>query len=157
MVGFGKQFRFQVNESALQSGIGQYTISNATSIPEVWDITDIYNVGNLQNTGSAGTFAFKAQLGELRKYIALDPSNYYSPSKESQSFVANQDLKGTILRTAQGQYLDVDYLIITPSFLSMSAEKLANFHRVNSNLNVKVVKLEDIYQEFSDFGYLSNQ
>ena len=31
----------------------------------------------------------------------------------------------------------------------MSAEKLANFHRQHSNLNVKVVKLEEIYQEFS--------
>lgn len=149
LIGYGKQFRFQVNASALESGIGQYTISNATSIPEVWDITDIYNVGNLQNSGSTGTFSFKAVLGELRKYIAVDPSNYYSPSKESQSYVVNQDLKGSILKTTQGQFLDVDYLIITPSFLSMSAEKLANFHRQHSNLKVKVVKLEDIYQEFS--------
>ncbi len=149
LIGYGKQFRFQVNESATQTGIGQYTISNASSIPEVWDITDIYNVGNLSNVGSTGTFSFKAALGELRKYIAVDPSNYYTPSKDSQSFVANQDLKGTILKTAQGQYLDLDYLIITPSFLSMSAEKLANFHRQYSNLNVKVVKLEEIYQEFS--------
>ncbi len=147
--GYGKQFRFQVNESALETGIGQYTISNATSIAEVWDITDIYNVGNIQNSGTTGTYSFKAVLGELRKYIAVDPSNYYSPSKESQAYVSNQDLKGSILKTAQGQYLDVDYLIITPAYLSMSAEKLANFHRQYSNLNVKVVKLEDIYQEFS--------
>lgn len=149
LIGYGKQFRFQVNESATQTGVGQYTISNASSIPEVWDITDIYNVGNVPNAGSTGTYSFKAVLGELRKYIAIDPSNYYSPSKDSQSAVANQDLKGTILRTTNGQFLDVEYLIITPSFLSMSAEKLASFHRQHSNLNVKVVKLEDIYQEFS--------
>ena len=147
--GYGKQFRFQVDESALQTGIAQYTISNASTIPEVWDITDIYNVGNLSNIGGSGTFSFRATLGELRQYVAVEPSNYYSPSKDSQSAVANQDLKGTILRTAQGQYLDVDYLIITPSALAMSAEKLANFHRQRSNLNVKVVKLENIYQEFS--------
>ena len=149
LIGYGKQFQFQVDESATESGIGQYMISNASSIPEVWDVTDIYNVGKLANSGSTGTYAFKAVLGELRKYVAIDPSNYYSPSKESQSVVVNQDLKGSILKTAQGQYLDVDYLIITPAFLSNSAEKLANFHRQNSNLNVKVVKLENIYQEFS--------
>ena len=149
LTGYGKQFRFQVNESATASGIGQYTISNASSIPEVWDITDIYNVANVSNIGASGSFSFKAVLGELRKYVAIDPSNFYSPSKDSQSVVANQNLKGTIFKTAQGQFLDVDYLIITPAFLAMSAEKLANFHRINSNLSVKVVKLEDIYQEFS--------
>src|SRR5690606_26586552 len=41
------------------------------------------------------------------------------------------------------------YLIITPAFLNSQAEKLANFHRGYSNLNVKVVNLETIYPEFS--------
>ncbi|MBP8887265.1 MAG: type IX secretion system sortase PorU, partial [Flavobacterium sp.] len=39
--------------------------------------------------------------------------------------------------------------IISPSFLFNQAEKLANFHRNYSNLNVKVITLESIYQEFS--------
>ena len=46
-------------------------------------------------------------------------------------------------------FKDIDYLIITPAFLNSQAEKLANFHRNYSQLNVKVVNLETIYQEFS--------
>jgi F420-0:gamma-glutamyl ligase len=40
-------------------------------------------------------------------------------------------------------------VIITPTLLSAQAEKLANFHRSYSQLNVKVITTESIYQEFS--------
>ena len=40
-------------------------------------------------------------------------------------------------------------MIITPAFLALQAEELAAFHRIQSNLNVKVIPLEAIYQEFS--------
>ena len=43
----------------------------------------------------------------------------------------------------------IDYLIICPVFLKNQAEKLANFHRNNSQMNVKVVTLDLIYQEFA--------
>ena len=61
--------------------------------------------------------------------------------------MSNQNLKGTIFTNAQGVKQDVDYIIITPSLLGTQAEKLANFHRNYSKLNVKVVFLENIYQE----------
>jgi len=146
--GYGKQFRFQYNDAAILTGIGDYQISTASGISQVWDITDIYNATKAENSNQAN-FSFRAYLGEVRKYIAIDPSDYYSPSKESQPRVANQDLKGTIFNNAQGQFQDIDYIIVTPNNLKSQAEKLANFHRNYSQLNVKVVTLENIYQEFS--------
>lgn len=159
LTGYGRQFRFQYDAAATSTGIAQYQISNATGVNQVWDITDIYNVSKAENNG-ASQFAFKAYLGEIRKYIAIDPKNYFSPSKESQSRIANQNLKGTIFRNSQGSFQDVDYLIVTPASLNSQAERLADFHRNYSQLNVKVVNLENIYQEFSsgkqDIGAIRN-
>jgi len=146
--GYGKQFRFQYDLSSSSLGVATYTINNATSISQVWDITDIFNVTKTENT-NLSSFSFKANLGELKKYIAIDPQDYYTPLKESKSKISNSNIKGTVFKNTQGQFQDVDYIIITPEFLKTQAEKLASFHRLNSNLNVKVLTLESIYQEFS--------
>ena len=148
LTGYGKQFRFQYNEASTLSGIAEYQLNSASGIKQVWDITDIYNATKVENP-SLNTFSFKANLGETRNYITIDETDFYSPLKESQTKVTNQDLKGTIFKNAQGVFQDVDYLIITPSFLNIQAEKLAAFHRNYSQLNVKVVNLENIYNEFS--------
>jgi hypothetical protein len=146
--GYGKQFLFQYDLANSSLGIVNYTISNANGISQVWDVTDIYNATKVENTNQA-SFSFKANLGELRKYVAVDALDYYTPLKTSKTKVTNQNLKGTLFKNAQGQFQDIDYAIITPASLSPQAEKLANFHRTYSNLNVKVIQLENIYQEFS--------
>jgi len=145
--GNGKQYRFQYNDASTLLGVGEYQVSNAANITQVWDITDLYNVTKAVNANQTN-FTFKAYLGETRKYLVVDPNDYYSPLKDSKSKVDNQNLKGTVFNNAQGQFQDVDYLIITPQFLYNQAEKLAVFHRSNSNLNVKTITLESIYQEF---------
>ncbi|VXA93847.1 Peptidase C25 [Flavobacterium sp. 9AF] len=145
---FGKQFEFYNNQQETNIGVGEYVISNATTIGEVWDVTDIYNVTNYINPNQ-NNFSFKVDLGYKKKYIALDYSDLYEPSKESITTVVNQNLKGTIFNDSQGNFQDIDYLIIAPSFLVNEAERLANFHRNYSGLIVRVVSLESIYLEFS--------
>ena len=146
--GYGKQFHFQYGLSSSSMGVVSYNISNAAGISRVWDVTDIYNVTKVENSNQA-TFSFKANLGELRKYIAIDALDYFVPLKSGKTKIVNQNLKGTLFKNNQGQFQDIDYVIITPAFLSAQAEKLANFHRSYSNLNVKVILLENIYPEFS--------
>jgi hypothetical protein len=148
LIGTGKQFRFQYDLAGSSIGIANYTITNASGISQVWDITDLYNVSKIENTNQTA-FSFKAPLGEVRKYLMVDASDYYAPLKENQSKIANQNLKGTLLKNNQNTFQDLDYVILSPKFLLPQAEKLANFHRNNSNLNVRVISLETIYQEFS--------
>ena len=140
--GYGKQFGFRVKDAATQVGVANYTISNASSIAQVWDVTDPYNAQNIANTSA--NLTFKAQLGEVKEYRAIDMSNLFTPEVITNSRVTNQNLKGNIFNDG-----DVDYLIICPDFLVTSANKLANFHRTSSNLNTKVVPLSLIYEEFS--------
>jgi hypothetical protein len=159
LTGYNKQFRFQTSEAETNIGVGEYQISNASSIKQIWDITDIYNVQKTENQSGSG-FTFRANLGVQKKYIAVDGNDYYTPLKDSKTRVDNQNLKGTVFKNAQGQFQDVDYLIITPKNLTAQAEKLANFHRGYSQMNVKVIQLENIYHEFSsgkqDIGAIRN-
>jgi hypothetical protein len=146
--GYGKQFNFQYDASIASIGVVNYTLSNAAAITQVWDITDLYNVSKFENTNQQ-SFSFKATLGELREYVAIDASDYYIPLKENTPKVSNQNIKGSVFKNNQGQFEDIDYVIITPKSLITQAEKLANFHRSYSKLNVKVITTESIYPEFS--------
>ncbi|WP_281631070.1 type IX secretion system sortase PorU [Flavobacterium luteolum] len=148
LLGTGKQFQFQYNAAGSTVGIVNYNIGNASAITQIWDITDLYNISKIENANQ-NAFSFKANLGEVRKYITLDPSDYYVPLKENQSKIANQNLKGILFRNSQNAFQDIDYVIVTPKTLVSQAERLASFHRTKSNLNVKVIALENIYQEFS--------
>jgi hypothetical protein len=129
--GYGKQFRFQYNASATGIGIAEYQISNASGINQIWDITDIYNVTRT-NTNTASNITFKANLGELRKYITVALNDLYTPLKEAQTRVFNQNLKGNIFKDAQGNFADIDYIIVAPYTFTPQAERLANFHLLTS-------------------------
>lgn len=157
--GYGKQFLFRNDEAGLNIGVGEYQLSSASGISQVWDVTDIYNVSKIENPGLVN-FSFKAVLGEVRKYVALDAANLYTPPSQSGGRIANQDLKGTLFIDNQDGTKSLDYLIVTPTSLRAQAEKLANFHRNYSQLKVAVVELPQIYQEFSsgkqDIGAIRN-
>ena len=159
LIGFGKQFSFFNNQEATNIGVGQYNFTNAAQINEVWDVTDRFNAINYVNSSGAN-FSFKVTLGSVKKYISVDYSDAYSPLRESNSVVSNQNLKGTIFLNNSGSFEDIDYLIIAPKNLLVPAERLADFHRINSGLKVKVVSIESIYQEFSsgqqDIGAIRN-
>ena len=86
--------------------------------------------------------------------------DFYVPRKTNTTNVPNQDIKGTVFLDAQGEFKDIDYLIVAPNYLRAQAERLAQINRTQHNLNVKVYTLESIYQEFSsgmqDIGGIRN-
>ncbi len=145
----GQQFQFKHNDMPTLSGIGEFVISNAAGIAEIWDVSDPYNPQYYKNTGATVDFSFKTTLGTEKIFHTVESADLYTPTIVANKFVSNQDLKGTIFLNQQQQFEDIDYLIITPSFLQNQAEQLAAINREKNNLNVKVVTLESIYQEFS--------
>ncbi|WP_188457223.1 type IX secretion system sortase PorU [Psychroflexus planctonicus] len=144
------QFTFQKNDIDTQIGVGEYVISNASRISQVWDITDMHQVSSYQNETNQASFSFKANLGEQRKYQAFVPSDAFTPLiDQSNKNVSNQNLKGTILTNAQGQFEDIDYLVITHSDFLAQANRLADLRSSTSNLTSRVVSLDQIYNEFN--------
>ena len=130
-------------------GIAQYNMTNTTGVSEIWDISDRFNVTTTINSDNSGSLSFKTFSGEERSYLAFSYSNVLTPSQDSRSSVANQDLKGTIFNNDLGQFQDIDYIILSPSEFLTQAERLAQINRDQYNLNVKVVDLQTIYNEFS--------
>ena len=146
--GNNQQMPFRWNQASTTSGIGEYQISNASQFSQVWDITDPSLILSKLNASNS-TFSFKANLGESREYVAINPSNYYQPTKINQSYVPNQNLKGTIFNDESGNFKDIDYLIVTPSSLLQAATKLADHRYQVDGINIKVITLNQIYEEFS--------
>ncbi len=155
----GGQFKFRNNNVAQLSGVGEYQITNAAQVDQVWEITDKANVRYLPNNQGA-SFNFKANLGELKTYVVVKDSDYFEPRRDGSASVANQDLKGTIFLNDQGVFQDIDYLIVSSNEMLAQAERLASINKTQYNLNIKVVTLDKIYNEFStgnqDIGAIRN-
>ncbi len=155
-----KQFLFKNNAVVTSSGIVKYNMANTSNLSEIWDVTDIANVSNYINRNEDSNLSFTADLGVLRNYVAVAPSDYFSPKFDSKTVVSNQDLKGTIFKNSKGDFQDIDYIIVSPNNMLNSAERLAQINRAQYDLNVKVVGLDEIYNEFSsgnqDVGAIRN-
>jgi len=148
--GVGSQFEFQNLSIPPSTNIVQYRIDNASNISQVWKMNSLTDLSSYQNSGSESVFTITTQHTNDAKYVAIDPSDYRTPRFiGSDRVVQNQDLKGTVFLNAQGEFEDVDYIIITRSDYLTHANRLADFRITNSGLNVKVYDLQDIYDEFS--------
>ena len=156
----GGQMPFKNDIVSTTNGIVEYAMSNTATVSEVWDISDKYNVASIPNANQDPNFSFKAVSGNLKHYIAINSQNFFEPLKDGNSFVSNQNLKGTIFQNSQGEFQDIDYIIVTPSNMYSQAERLAEINRQQYGLNVKVVTLGAIYKEFSsgnqDIGGIRN-
>ncbi|WGD35231.1 type IX secretion system sortase PorU [Olleya sp. YS] len=145
----GAQFHFKNNESTLSNGVASYVLTNASQVQEIWDVSNIYDVTSITNTNADATFSFNAPMGNLKTFITVSSQNYFEPNLAANSIVNNQNLKGTIFLNSQGQFQDIDYLMLTTQSHLSQAQRLAQINRDRNNLNVKVVTLDQIYTEFS--------
>ncbi|KJD31545.1 peptidase C25 [Tamlana nanhaiensis] len=156
----GDQFQFENSEVVTNSGIGEYTITNASQLSEVWDVTNIYDVTGVNNLENSSEFSFLSALGSLKTFVAVAPQDYFEPKMDSETRVINQDLKGTVFNNASGTFQDIDYIIVAPLNMLSQAQRLANINELQYGLHVKVVTLNEIYNEFStgnpDVGAIRN-
>ncbi len=155
-----KQFQFTNASVASNVGVAEYVISNANGLEEVWDVTNKFNITNVLHNPAVSTFRFRANMGVQRDYVAVTAADYFTPQRDNNTTVSNQNIKGTIFRNQDGQFEDIDYLIVAPSNMLNQAERLAQINRNQYNLNVKVLTLAQIYNEFStgnqDIGAIRN-
>ena len=115
-----------------------YPIQNANANVKVWDISNPLKPIELSGNRNGNTYTITRNGAELNEFIAYDGSTYYTPAFIGT--VANQNLHGLGA---------TDFLIITNDDFWVAANDLANFHRQRDNMTVEVVKVKDIYNEFS--------
>lgn len=122
-----------------------YNIQSANANLKVWEVSDPLNPVVLNGTLNGSIYTVVRPENTLREFIAFDGSGstFNAPVKLNVSLVPNQNLHG----------LDqTDFLIISPAEFLDAANALATFHRQRDNMNVTVVQVDKIYNEFSSGG-----
>lgn len=132
------QLPFQDFQSVGAGRISRFTISNANSSVQVWDITKINEAKRINISYANGTITFKQPTDTIKTFIAFEPDKAYSVV--SYTNIDNQNIRGS------GFY---DYFIVTPPSFKTYAEELAQLHRQRSNLSVAVFTTDEVYNEFS--------
>ena len=135
----GGQFLFCDSRSVGAGNTAEFRVSNAGARLKIWEITFPLKPVEIPSVTTVNTLSFKVATDSLRRFIAFDPLADF-PSVEMVEEVTNQDLHG--LATP-------DLLIITYSDFKSEAERLAQFHRQNDGLEVAVVNVSQIFNEFS--------
>ena len=134
----GDQIQFRSIASLGQPN-STFEISNFSAEARIWDISDPINPREQLfdfNSGN-GNATFGVATVQLKEFITFN-GNYLSPSYKGP--VKNQNLHG-------GEVTDM-VIISYPDFVG-EAERLAAFRRNMDGLSVKVVTIEEVYNEFS--------
>lgn len=134
----GQQMSFRNIASVGPTNISLFQLETTNPNVEIWDITTATDPQIQASTNQGGVLSFITETPILKEFIAVTGNEYYQPSFEG--IIANQNLHGI------GQ---PDMVILThPDFL-YEAERLAQFRRQNSGLDVFVITPDKIYNEFS--------
>lgn len=119
----------------------KYSISSANSSTQVWDITRAYDIKRMSGNLSSGQFEFSAPEDSVLKYfVAVNVNSPQFPLPAYLGEISNQNIHGIN---------NVDLVIVTNNELLQAAERLAGFRRANDGLNVEIVTVKEIYNEFS--------
>lgn len=134
----GNQMLFSDFQSVGNGAVANFQISNTNSNDVVWEVTNWAKPKLVNGNLSNGVYDFTVNSDSLRTFIAFrGTTNFSAPTFESR--VNHQNLHALEAR---------DYLIVTNSLFLNEANRLAALHEANGT-TCHVVKLEDIYNEFS--------
>ena len=134
---YDKQTTFRATAS-LNQAITNFSVGNMSEGVVIWDITNPLTPTVQQYQLSGSQAIFGANTSTLKEFVVFQGSDF--PLPESGNRIDNQDLHS----------LNPTNLVIIShdDFLSQ-AERLAEFRRSNDGLSVTVVRVKQIYNEFS--------
>ena len=138
----GSQMNFRYFDAVEGSNtIYGFSLSGASAVEEVWDVSDITNAKKKINKSSGDTYNF-GYLADSKiftnEFVAFKNTSAYEPTFVNK--IGNQDLSSLS---------NIDYLIITAPEMIGQAQRLADYHKNVDNFNTAVVDINKIYNEFS--------
>ena len=134
----GSQMNFRNASSWKSNWISEFQITTQGEALTVWDVTQPYNARNLETQLNGSVYSIRMMTDSLREFITFDGSSFGTPAFNGT--VGNQNLHNLS---------NIDYVMITHPDFTGEAERLAEFHRNNSGLNVFVTTPDKVYNEFS--------
>ncbi|MDH5603846.1 MAG: type IX secretion system sortase PorU, partial [Cyclobacteriaceae bacterium] len=116
-----------------------YEVTGLSNDAGVWDITDPLNPIGREFDVKLNALNFGAPSAMLKKYAAFELLMEF-PSPLFLGQIQNQNIKDIAVP---------DLLIISSSEFMSAARRLAEFRAVNDHLEVEVVSVDQVYNEFS--------
>jgi hypothetical protein len=135
----GKTSWFYDSESVSEGKITEFTVSSNISNLLIWDVTDPFNVMNVEFNRSGEGYKFKFRSDSLRKFIAFTHDKATIPVIKPAE-IPDQDLHSSS---------PADMIIIAHPLFQEYAEKLSGIHSSKTGLLSQVVTPEQVYNEFS--------
>ena len=132
----GGQMMFRNQASVGENMVAGYNI--AGNNVEVWEVSKTGDIKKMQNNVSDDNFSFRTTGELLKEFIVFDGSQYLKP--EAIGKIESQNLHSLGA---------VDMIIVSHANFLNEAEQVADFHRERENLDVAVVDVAKIYNEFS--------
>jgi hypothetical protein len=132
------EFFFRDTQSIGSGNVVQFTIEYGSGGVKVLDITDPAAIFEVASTEQGTQLVFKRPANELHEYVAYKTAgNFPEPTLVGE--VPNQNLHALSVP---------GFLIIAhPDFLN-DANKVADFHRTKDGMDVQVVTVSQVYNEF---------
>ncbi|EAY25542.1 type IX secretion system sortase PorU [Microscilla marina] len=125
--------------ASLEQPLTAFSVANVGNGAIVWDISNPLHPVNQPYTLSGSNAVFGASTATaLKQFVVFQGSDF--PTPESVQTLPNQNLHAL---------LPTNLVIIVPEVFLSEAERLAAFRRTNDGLSVTVVKLSQVYNEFS--------
>lgn len=125
------------------NGTWTYTVKGFTAKNfEVFDITDPNTLARVKTTATQSGTTYQAKFTDA----ASTPRTYYilTDAQRKAPLSVTGDAGSNLKSTANG----ADYIIITPAAFKSAVQPLATYRA--TQMRVKVVDVQDIYDEFSD-------
>lgn len=123
-----------------RNNIARFTIQDATANMRVFDVTNPLLPALMETTlaGSELSFTIAADP-QLREFALVDLTQTF-PTPETVRDVTAQNLHALP---------QTDMIIVAPPAFGKEADRLADYHRAQTQLRVAVVTPEQVYNEFS--------
>lgn len=134
----GNQMDFR-DAKTLSSPSANFTITNAGSNIEIWDVTDPLKPIRQESISSGSSQTFGVQTDVLREFIAFDKNTALLTPSNGLA-IPNQNLHA----------LDnIEMVIIYHSEFEEQAQRLADHRADHSGLNVATARIDQLFNEFS--------
>ena len=136
------RLRFRDVSQVQSGGSATYDISASSGTPWLlWDVTVAYAPFSIETSQSGSSLEFGVATDSLREFLAFDPSQRASfPRPNYVGSVSNQNIRGIA---------STDMVIVTSSAMRAAAETLASHREQGYGLDVEVVTIDQVYNEFS--------
>lgn len=124
--------------NSVGNNTGEFTIANANSSTQVWDVSDPIVPLKMQTSLQGSDCKFVNSCANLKEYVAFNSSNFLLPV--SQGKITDQDIHSAS---------PADLIIITTAALLPQAQRLGQFHQTKNKLRFIAITTDQAFNEFS--------